>query len=63
MTYYRIKKDFQTEYKLGPSVLVRVDFRGVRGGVVYTYAPISTNGKIIYSEKFEDTFEEVEPIK
>ena len=62
MEYYRIKPEFQSEYSLGPSVLVRVDTRGIRGGCVHTYAPITTGGRVIYSQKFEDSFNEVEKI-
>jgi len=62
MTYI-IDPDFQSEYLLGPSILLRVDSRLVRGGYVYTYAPIDMDGRPIMREAFEDSFGEVIPRK
>tara|TARA_R100001460_G_scaffold77381_2_gene118348 strand:+ start:264 stop:461 length:198 start_codon:yes stop_codon:yes gene_type:complete len=63
MTYYQIDPLFQSDYSLGPSVLVRIDSRGTGLQTVHTYAPITVGGQIIYSERFEDAFNEVIELK
>ena len=40
-------------------ILVRIDSRLTRAGYVFTYAPIAPNGRVDYSAKFEDMWDEV----
>jgi len=75
MTLYRIKKEFQKEYKasIRHSIFKRVDTQLVSGTYIHTYAPvvamsgtIEDNGMVFkkvvadMSEKFPDLFQEVE---
>lgn len=62
---YRVMRDFQDDYEVGPAVLVRIDSKILKRGLgyMYKYAPITSEGYIIYAESFWDHFEEVEEIR
>lgn len=60
MTYI-IDPACQADYPLGPSILLRVDTRLLRGQYLHTYAPIGMDGKPIMGEAFDDWYGEVIP--